>query len=143
MTLKIHSAHDRPKGSRLTCGKGKTKQQFTDECNINKIMSRYLKTGNIDHLATHGAMYGDFTSLEFQDALEIVARGEEMFLDLSSDLRKKFNQDPKEFLAFVQNPENTEEMYTLGLATRPEPPAEPTPPAPAPDPAPAPPTPTE
>lgn len=116
----IHSAYDRPEGPKLECGPGKTKQQFTKECDVNCIMAKYQKTGNLDHYNEHGAMYGEFTSVEFQEAMQIVEVAEEMFADLSSSARAKFNNDPAQFLDFVQNPDNADEMYEMGLATRPE-----------------------
>lgn len=93
-----------------------TKQSFKDECNINKIMDKFQKTGAINHYTTHAPQYGDCTAVELADALNIVAQAEEMFDELPSELRKKFGNDPEQFLEFVQDPKNLEEMRELGLA---------------------------
>ena len=36
-----------------------TKQSFKDECDINKIMAKFQKTGAIEHYAKHAPSYGD------------------------------------------------------------------------------------
>ncbi|UOF78717.1 scaffold protein [Microviridae sp.] len=113
-------------------GSGRTKQSFKDQCDINFIMARYLKSGSVNHLATHGGQYGDFSPQTFHEAMNIVAKAEQMFADLDSGLRKRFSNDPAEFLKFVQARNdggelvNLEEMRKLGLA-RPAPKPEPTP----------------
>lgn len=100
-------------------GKERTKQSFKDQCNINHIMSRYLRSGNVDHLAKHGAHYAVVEPLTFHECMNIVRKAEEMFNDLPAKLRQRFGGEPANFLAFVQDRENLEEMRELGLA-RPE-----------------------
>lgn len=94
----------------------KTKQAFKDECDINNIVARYKRTGAIDHFAEHGPQYGDFTGPTFTDAMNTVTAANRMFQDLPANLRKRFENDPVQFLDFVQDPANAEEMYQLGLA---------------------------
>ena len=36
-----------------------TKQSFKDECNINNIMSKYMKDGLIGHVNKHQGRYDD------------------------------------------------------------------------------------
>jgi len=97
-------------------GQSLTKQSFTDECDINNIMRKYQKTGAIEHVNKHEASYGFATSDTFQESLEIVAKAKNMFEELPSSIRTKFENDPSKFLDFVQNPENLTEMRELGLA---------------------------
>ena len=97
---------------------GRTKQSFKDECNINKIMARFQKTGAIDHYMTYSPQYGDTTACGLHEAMNIVANAETMFEELPSSLRKKFHNDPAEFLEFVQDEKNLEEMRELGLAKK-------------------------
>ncbi len=98
--------------------KALTKQSFKDECNINKIMDKFQKSGAITHFAKNAPTYGDTTSPMLHDALNIVADAESMFEELPSAIRKKFNNDPGQFLEFVQNPDNLDEMRELGLANK-------------------------
>lgn len=92
------------------------KQSFKDECDINKIMAKFQRTGLIDHYAAHAPTYGDATPVEYLDALQVIATANEMFAELPSSARKRFHNNPEEFLEFVQNPENLDECRKLGLA---------------------------
>ena len=96
-------------------GPSLTKQSFKDEVDINKIMSKFMQTGQINHLNRAQPNYGVATATDFREALEIVRNGDETFMNLPSEIRAKFNQNPEEFLAFVENPENVPEMENLGL----------------------------
>lgn len=95
----------------------RTKQSFKDECNINKILERFSKTGELTHLMKAEPRYGDFADVgTFQEAMGVVAFAHEQFAALSAAVRKRFNNDPSEFLEFANNPENHKEMVKLGLA---------------------------
>lgn len=96
--------------------KSRTHQSFKDQCDINHIMAKYRKTGLLAHVAKFQGRYEDVSSgMEYRDAVETVMRGNEAFNSLTAELRHKFHNDPAEFLAFVSNPENAEEMRKLGL----------------------------
>nr|UXQ88122.1 MAG: internal scaffolding protein [Microvirus sp.] len=95
-----------------------TKQSFKDECNINKIMEKFQKSGAISHYAKHAPTYGDATHTELHDALNIVADANTMFEELPSSIRAKFQNNPEQFLEFVQDPKNLAEMRELGLADK-------------------------
>ena len=99
-------------------GESMTKQSFKDECDINKIMEKFQKTGAITHYAKHAPSYGDATPVDYQNALNIVADANTMFEELPSSIRKKFDNDPSQFLEFVQDEKNSEEMIQLGLRVR-------------------------
>ncbi|AXH76301.1 MAG: internal scaffolding protein [Microviridae sp.] len=94
---------------------GKTKQSFKDDSDINNIMARYQATGVIDFVNEHAGHYADVTGLEYQSMLNKVIEAEAMFMDLPAELRKRFSNDPAEFLAFVQDEHNRDEAVTLGL----------------------------
>lgn len=95
-----------------------TKQSFTESCDINNIMAKYQKTGVIDHVNEYGERYGEATAVDFHSAMNVVTRAQEMFNDLPSSIRNKFANDPAQFLEFVQNPANSDELVKLGLAHR-------------------------
>ncbi len=96
---------------------GRTKQAFKKECDINQIMAKYQKTGAITHFAKNSPSYGDVTSQDFQESMEIITKAQQLFDDLPSSIRDKFGGSPGAFLDFVQNPDNLEEMQDLGLAS--------------------------
>lgn len=95
--------------------KSRTKQSFRDECNINNIMARYQKTGAIEHQNKHQGTYGFATSLDFRESLELIDNAQRLFDDLPSSIRKKFDNQPDQFLEFVQDPANRPEMAEMGL----------------------------
>lgn len=96
----------------------RTKQAHKDECDINRIMAKYQKTGAIAHVTRYKPIYAELTGETFQEMLHKVQVAEEMFNDLPSKLRRKFDGNPALFLEYVQNPSNLPEMVELGLATK-------------------------
>ncbi len=114
---------------------GRTKQSFNDECNINIIMAKYQKTGAIAHVNRHQADYGFATSHDFSEAMRTVTLAQQMFNDLPSTIRTRFDNNPGKFLDFVQDDENINEARELGLTQTPpdeQPPAAQQPPEPKP-----------
>lgn len=94
----------------------RTKQSFKDESDINNIMRRYAKTGQLPDLIRRDPQYGDFSeATEYQEALNLVIRAQAQFEALDARVRDRFGNDPARFLEFVQNGENAEEMVKLGL----------------------------
>lgn len=96
-----------------------TKQSFKAECDINNIISRYNKTGMLDHVMKTGGRYGDFCDVEdYHTSVLKVVEAQRMFESLPSTLRSRFANDPGNFLMFVQDPANVDEMVKLGLAVK-------------------------
>ncbi len=106
----------RPRVQLLCEGTGRTRQSSRDECDINVIMAKYAKTGFINHFARHGGDYGFASSVDFHGAMNIVTKADQMFADLPADARNRFHGEPAEFLDFVADPANLDEMRVLGLA---------------------------
>lgn len=101
------------------------KQSFKDECDINRIMAKAGRNGIVTWLNKHEGQYGDVSDFDFRESMDIIAKSNEMFADLPSNIRKRFANDPAEFLAFVHDDANREEAIKLGLVTPPVPKAEP------------------
>jgi len=100
-------------------GVSRTKQAFKDECDINNILDRYQKTGIMTHVAGRPPGFGDFTGVDdYQSALNKVIEAQASFETLPSKVRARFRNDPGEFLAFVSDPRNTDELVAMGLATK-------------------------
>ena len=79
-------------------------------------MDKFQKSGAISHYTTNSPEYGTTTNANLQDALNIVADANTMFEELPSSIRAKFQNDAGQFLDFVQDKKNLEEMRELGLA---------------------------
>ena len=95
-----------------------TQQQFMDECDINQIVARYHRTEviNLRSDAASGR-YADLSSMpDYREACDIVIAANEAFNSLDAGIRKKFDNDPAQFLAFVEDPSNVDELVRLGLA---------------------------
>lgn len=110
-------------------GKGRTKQAFKDETNINFILAKFQKTGVIEHQAKYQGQYGEFLAVDYHTAMNVVLEAQEMFESVPSNIRKEFDNDPGKFLAFVGDEANRDRAVELGLVP---PPPEPEP-APLPD----------
>lgn len=93
----------------------RAKQSFKDECNINNIVSKYQKTGAVTHFNKNAPRYEDASGADFQDAMNLVTSTQQLFNELPSSLRARFANDPSQFLDFVQDPRNADEMAELGL----------------------------
>lgn len=92
-----------------------TQQQFKDECDINTIVERFKLTGEVPTLQ-HLPTYGDFTGIhDFQSAMNAVVAARETFMSLPAKLRKRFHNDPQEFIEFCSDDANRDEAKLLGL----------------------------
>lgn len=108
----------------------RTRQEFRNECDINRILASYQRTGALNHFAKYSGSYGDFTACDLQTAQNLLIRARQMFDELPSALRREV-ATPEGFLDFVQNPANAAKMAEYGL-TKPVPGTDPTPKPPAP-----------
>lgn len=99
-----------------TVGESMTHQSFKQECDINHILKKYNRTQMLTHINKIQGNYGDFSGVQdYQTSLNQVIQAQDSFLALSSDLRKRFGNDPVNFLEFVNNPANYAESAKLGL----------------------------
>lgn len=102
-------------------GPGRTKQAHKDECDINIMMAKYQKTGQMPAANPFRPIYGDFSHIDdYQAAVNQVHEAQESFADLPSQIRSRFRNDPAELLRFMEDPANTEEAIQLGLLPEPE-----------------------
>lgn len=91
-------------------------QAARDECDINVIVKKYLRTGELP--AARQAIYADISSMgNLQDALHMVDAAESAFMELPADVRRYFDNDPVKLVAFAQDPRNQAKAVELGLAT--------------------------
>lgn len=114
-----------------------TRQEFAEECDINSIMKRY-EGHDIGSIMRRDVTptYIDFSDVpdNLMDYLEMQKNAENAFMTLPAAVRREFDNNALEFVAFASDPGNLEQMRTWGLA----PPAPPQPPEPAPVASPAP-----
>lgn len=94
-------------------------QSFRKECDVNTIMERFQKTGLMEHVNRHSGDYGDYAGAQdYHSSLNQVLEAQTMFESLPSSIRGRFLNDPGQFLSFVSDPDNEDEMITLGLSRK-------------------------
>lgn len=102
-----------------------TKQSFADECDINKIMERYEKTGVMPEGRRMYEFGEAISEYSYQESMNAVIAADQMFSELPAKMRDRFGNDPLQLLKFLDDPDNKDEAIELGLLKRPPPPPEP------------------
>lgn len=103
-------------GLRCEPGSSLTKQSFRDECDVNKIIARFEKTGMLEALNKKVPFYGDVSELKgYHEALQTVVAAEELFSSMSAEIRDRFKNDPNEMIAFLDDVRNRDEAVKLGM----------------------------
>lgn len=93
-------------------------QSSKDECDINVILRKYRNNGTLPDRIRDNPQYGDFAAPgDYHHAMNVVAVAHEQFQALGAEVRERFANDPRNFLAFAADPRNVREMISLGLAT--------------------------
>lgn len=110
----------------------KTIQSAKKETDINYLIARYKKTGQVPpHIRTDG-VYGDFTKIaDYQTAMNRVIAAQENFMLLPSELRREFDNNPQKLLEFMEKPSNRKRAQELGLVEKPKEPVNDVPEKPA------------
>ncbi|MGE0175405.1 MAG: hypothetical protein AB7T49_21660 [Oligoflexales bacterium] len=101
-------------------GETLTQQQFKEDCDVNIIMAKFLKTGHINHLRLRDAgVYADLVGApDFQEAMQTITQAQHAFDELPAETRLRFGNDPNQMVKFLANPDNQEEAIKLGMMVR-------------------------
>lgn len=118
--MKLKAAYDNfdeeSNATGLKCADPSLTQQHDEpEANINNIVTRFLGTGTLE---THRLppLQGDFTEApDMQTAMNLGIEARMAFMEQPAQIRSRFNNSAAEFVAFCSNPDNSEDMYRLGL----------------------------
>lgn len=95
---------------------------------INEIMRRFGVTGLVPTM-TLPPLEGDHTRCgDFHSAMQLVAKAKEAFMGLDAATRKRFSNDPAEYVKFCSDEKNLPEMRKMGIAIPEKAPPEPVPP---------------
>ena len=99
-----------------TEGVSLTRQSFVDECDFNALMSRFEKTGVIEHIDARRPVYQDVSAfVEYQEAHNLVIAARSSFDALPSSVRERFGYDPSALISFLGDERNRDEAVKLGL----------------------------
>lgn len=98
-----------------------TEQSHVKEVDINAIVKRHGVDliAQTSHLQSDNFSMDDIPTNDFQEAMLLVTKAQQNFDALPSKLRKRFENNPAIYLDFVRDPDNADELVSLGLATRP------------------------
>jgi phage internal scaffolding protein len=93
----------------------RAQQHHKDECDINVILERFGKTGQVPVNAISGT-YGDFSGVhDYHTAMNALIAVESEFAALPANIRNRFANDPANLVQFLDDPTNRAEAETLGL----------------------------
>lgn len=105
----------------------RVEQSHVREVDINNIVRKHA--GNMELITKISNLsnwrYDDVTGNDFQESMHIMMKARDSFMDVPSDIRKKFGNDPAAFMDFVQNKDNKKQLVEWGLANPPEAPMAP------------------
>jgi phage internal scaffolding protein len=113
--------------------KGFTVQADRDEADINKVIARFEKSGQLPPTFKGEPFYGDVSEIgDLQESLIKIQEADRLFMSYPADLRERFENDPVKLVEFLGDEKNRKEAEDLGLVVpRPVAPAVPPPAAPA------------
>lgn len=114
--IKIYTRYDTPAEEGIVfCEPTMTQQQFKADCDINTILDRYKVTGTLPYIAAPFSSEDFSEGFDYREALHQIAEADAAFMELPASVRKEFNNDPSEFLDFIDNPNNFEKAVELGI----------------------------
>jgi hypothetical protein len=88
----------------------KTRQEFKDSANINKIINRFNRTGVLssgDITNTRKPMYGDYEGIDYTETCRQIAKVEQDFMKQPPEIRAKYENDPQIWLKELEQEELT------------------------------------
>lgn len=127
MKVKIRKAFDRERSSlKFHDDNGEllekclVEQHHTDDTLVQNILKKYDQTGIWYHTNQMRATYQDNTIFnEYQDMFDKIKAADEHFANIPAEIRAKFDNDTGKYLEFVNNDDNIEAMYEMGILQRP------------------------
>lgn len=115
--ISIRSAYSpRKRVAVMFTGPGRTKQSEKDSCDVNLIVKRFIATGELPTGNMRSPVFGDVTGVDFRAMMDVIAQAQASFEALPATVRKRFANDPAEFVEFCSDPANAGEMEKLGLS---------------------------
>lgn len=92
-----------------------TEQSHAKACDVNNIMKKYIKTGVLDHAKAYSGYYADVPQIDFHEAQNVIAKAEQVFMEIPAQVRRRFDNDPGKFLDFIHDPASRKEAIELGF----------------------------
>lgn len=101
----------------LACqDKSRAIQSQAEEADINTIVKRFGVTGQLP-LVDRPPLDADFDAVvDYRGLMDLKIAADRSFLQMPAAVRRRFHDDPAEFVDFCSDRENLPEMRKLGLA---------------------------
>lgn len=101
----------------------RTEQSHKDSCDINVLMAKYERGGELPRGPDGQMFYGDFSQVgDYKSALDAVYAAQDAFDQMPASLKKRFGHDPQQLLEFLASDVNRAEAVSLGLVNPAAPP---------------------
>ncbi len=108
-------------------GPSEVREAFKDEADINNIVARYQKTGQMP-LNADEARFGDVSDFrDYKAALDFVREARDNLRDMPEEARGQYQADPDGFIEALEEATTRDDLVALGIVVDPEekPPAKP------------------
>lgn len=119
-----HPKYARPETVQQEERENRTVQSEADRCNINKIITRYRKTGVIDHTNNLPTQYGVAVGDDFKTIMDKTRKVQQSFESMPVEVRQRFNNDAAQFMDYVSTTPQSEiekdEMFYEQKVMKPE-----------------------
>lgn len=125
---KIYSYFDQPPRNHLRITSvSMTEQSHARDCDINRLVSQYQRSGVLGDPSTYREMvYGNFSEIgSYHEQMQVMKDAKEKFDALPSNIRDAFGNDPGRLIDAVLDPSQKEKLQALGVFKAPAPAATP------------------
>lgn len=115
---KFHTRYDPPPSPGIEFKEPTmTQQHFRDECDINKIVERAIRTGDttVFTSAQRAEFYDASAITDYVDAMALIDDVNDDFNSLPSTIRSMFGNNVKQYVEWMSNPANWSKARELGL----------------------------
>ncbi len=92
-------------------------RHFQQECDVNFIVDRYVKSGEMPHIAENPPVFADVSEVpdDLMQSYDKIFLAEQAFMQLPSKLRKELDNDPARLGAWLQDENNRSAAVSYGL----------------------------
>lgn len=92
-------------------------RHFQQECDVNFIVDRYVKTGVLSHVSEIPPVFADVSDVpdDLMQSYDKIYAAEQAFMQLPSKLRKELDNDPARLGAWLQDENNRNAAIEYGL----------------------------
>lgn len=93
-----------------------TKQSFAPECDINKIVDKFTKTGQLP-INTRPPTYGSAPPHSIKEIQDAIASSKSMYEQLPQNVKEKFT-DANDFITALSDDDRAHEIANLGIESK-------------------------